>query len=308
MKKLNFNEHFKITTSTDYVNILLVNDLELFIDPYCIANNQHEKIAAKIYSRMKSFFENLNRTYVQTNDRKNGLVFLSHLHEPNEYGFGYSDNNKGKAISRTKAEIIYDALSNNKFAKAGVSITNEAHNVLLLVKGIGQDNMSDVIANVCRDIFAEYTHDQCSLHGIKTSSSKIEFYDDKIKNWALMDVSLPQYLTKSRLLVPKILVQNKHAYTAAYNWFISSNRISAGILNGTITPPSSSSSKPFVTTLKSGEKKAIIKRINEHYKKPKEKLVDFVTQFNGSLEDFQIHIKKIFPDLTDEFLSKILSE
>lgn len=303
-KKKNFNGHFDVTKPTEHVNILLRSDLELFIDPYNIANNLENKIAKKVYLRSKSFLENLNRTYIVPNDRTNGLTFLSHLQEANEYGFGYSKTNKGKGIGPTKAEVIFDSLSNNLFAKEGVSITNEAHNVLLLVKGIGPDNMSDTLANVCRDIFAEFTYDQCVFHNITTSKVEIEYYDTNRSCWMMKEADLPSYGGKSIILVPKFLIGSGRAYPSAFNWFISSNYLSKEILTGTLKVDSS---KGFINRLKNGTRRAIIKRINKHFKKPKGELVDFVKMYNGSLLEFQMHIKNNFPNITDDQLLLMLT-
>ncbi|MEN2400889.1 hypothetical protein GKZ90_0013980 [Flavobacterium sp. MC2016-06] len=303
-KKKNFNGHFDVKKTTEHVNILLGSDLELFIDPFNIANNLENKIAKKVYFRSRSFLEKLNRTYIVPNDRLNGLNFLSHLQEANEYGFGYSKTNKGKGIGLTKAEVIFDSLSSNLFAREGISITNEAHNVLLLVKGIGPDNMSDTLANVCRDIFAEFTYEQCLLHGIATSKVEIEYYDSNRNCWMLKDAHLPSFLGKTIILVPKFLIGSKRAYTSAFNWFISSNYLSKEILNGNLK---SDNSKGFINRLKNGTKRVIIKNINKHFKKPKGELVEFVKKYNGSLLEFQMHIKNNFPHITEDQLLLMLS-
>lgn len=305
MKKIDFNKHFGVSTEpTKHVNVLLDSDLELFIDPYQIANNLDKRIAKRLYLRSKSFLENLNTKFITTNDRDNGLKFLSHLKEPNEYGFGYSKRKKGSGIGSTKAEIIYDSLHNNKFAKAGVSVTNEAHNVLLLVKGIGPDNMSDTLANVCRDIFAEFTYNECIKFGIKTYPKKIEYFDTLTKEWLNMDVELPMYKGKHIILVPKYLINGGRVYCNYYNWFISSNYLSRDILNGDIKLDDTAK---FISKLKSGERRPIIKNINKHFRKDKENLIDFVKAYNDSLVKFQIYIKKNFPDLTDEDISSMLN-
>lgn len=303
-KKKNFNGHFNVTKPTEHVNILLGSDLELFIDPYNIANNLQNMVAKKVYLRSKSFLENLNRTYIVSNDRINGLAFLSHLQEANEYGFGYSKTNKGKGIGLTKAEVIFDSLSNNLFAREGVSITNEAHNVLLLVKGIGPDNMSDTLANVCRDIFADFTYEQCLLHNIPTSKVQVEYFDSTRNCWMFKDVKLPSFGGKKIILVPKFLIGGERAYTSAFNWFISSNYLSKEILAGTLK---TNNSNGFINRLKNGTRRAIIKNINKHFKKPKGELVDFVKKYNGSLLEFQTHIKNNFPNISDEQLLLMLS-
>jgi hypothetical protein len=306
MKQETFNEHFGITEkTTEHLNILMENDLEAFIDPYHIANNLNNMIAKKMYLRSKSFLETLNRDFIVTNDRNNGLKFLSHLHEANEYHLGYSHNNKGKGIGLNKADVVFDSLSANKFAKAGVSVTNEAHNVLLLVKGIGQDNMSDTLANVCRDILAEFTLQQCVKYGIKVFQTKIEYYDHSSGKWMNKNANLPKFNGRHIILVPQFLTSGQRIYTNRYNWFISSNFISKEILNGTIKLDTDGK---FINELKDGTKKPIIKNINNHFRKPKDKLIDFVKSYNGSLLDFQDYVKLNYPSIDLEKLIELYSK
>ena len=304
MKKLTFSEHFNVQqSSVEYINIFLNSDLELFIDPYNIVNNLDKRIAKRIYFRSKAFLETLNQNFIIPNDRKNGLPFLSHLKEANEYCLGYSKSNKGKGIGKSKAEVVFDSLHNNKFAKAGVTITNEAHNVLLLVKGIGQDNMSDTLANVCRDIFAEFTYQQCLKYSIPTSSTKIEYFDAVTKKWTSKEVLLPFY-KKHIILVPKYLINGGRAYTNYYNWFVMSNHISKDIIQGKIKITDDSM---YVSELKNGSKKAILKNINRDFKKHKDELVDFAQKYDSSLLGFQIHMKENFDSIDDDSLSFMLT-
>lgn len=297
MRKLEtFNNFFGIeNNTTEHLDILLENDLEAFIDPYHIANNLDIMIAKKMYVRSKSFLETLNRTFIIPNDRNNGLKFLSHLREANEYHLGYSYNNKGKGIGPNKAEIIFDSLRANKLVKAGITVTNEAHNVLLLVKGIGQDNMSDTLANICRDILAEFTFQQCLKYDIDVKESKIEYYEHSLKKWITKKVMLPHYQGKSIILVPQFLTSGQRIYTNHYNWFISSNYLSKDILEGIIKIDDNND---FINKLKDGTKKAVIKNINSHYRKPKDKLIDYVKSYNTSLIDFQDHVKYNYPSIS----------
>lgn len=302
--KKNFNEHFGVShQTTEYINISLNSDLELFIDPYNIANNLNNRIAKKLYLRSKAFLETLNQDYIIHNDRKNGLPFLSHLREPNEYGLGYSSINKGKGVGKDKAEVVFDSLHNNKFAKAGVTITNEAHNVLLLVKGIGQDNMSDILANVCRDIFAEFTYQQCINNGVPTYDTKIEYFDSVSKKWLTKNVKLPFYKNHI-ILVPKFLINGGRQYTNYYNWFVFSNHLSKDILEGKIKITDDSN---YVTKLKDGSRKPILKNISKDFRKPKDELVDFAKHYDSSLIGFQTHIKDHFSSIDDDSLSFMLT-
>ncbi|MBN8837913.1 MAG: hypothetical protein J0I09_11680 [Sphingobacteriia bacterium] len=286
-----FTNHFKIKTSIDFVDIPVDDkDLLAFICPFLIESNKADKLILQISNRLKNFLTELNTTYIKTNDHKNGIPFLDHLHEPNEYHLGYSSVNQGKAVSNSKAEDIFTALRNNRFAKKGFSITNEAHNVLLLVDGIGQDIMSDIIANVCRDIFADFTIAVCKKHSITTRPTNIEFYNDKSKKWEQKSANLP-FNIGHIILVPSNLLSGGRAYANRYNWFVSSNYISKEVLN------QKKPLKGMVIQMKDGTKKAIIKEVYKHYKKPKKDLVDFVIQYPDSLDKFIEYAKIHYPEL-----------
>lgn len=292
-----FSEHFGIPKNPpiEFVDIPMDNDLLAFIDPFLIANNRHIRIVNAVYLRLTAFFTKLNRDYIVLNDQINGLRFLDKLHEPNEYHLGYSDANKGAAISNVRAGTIFNALSNNIFARSNnVTITNEAHNVLLLVAGIGQDIMSDTIANVCRDIFAQFTNEQCVKHGIQTTIFQRHYFNSATDRWENENFELPSYLGKPIILLPEEIASSLRNYTNNYNHFIAGNYIASDILNGKIAVAPNSL---FIRTLKDGTLRAVVKRIVEVYGRPKSELVQFVLDYNDSLGTFLDYAKTHYPAL-----------
>lgn len=288
-----FSTHFKIhSTQVEFVDIPLDGDLLAFICPFLIANNRQDPRIDAVYKQMSSFLTKLNRNFVMTNDVVNGLRFLSHLHEPNEYHLGYSDANKGKAMARERSQTVFDSLRRNRFAQQGISITNEAHNVLLLVDGIGQDIMSDVIANVCRNIFAEFTQEQCVKHNVPTIPTNIEYYNSTTGRWEMASYNLPEYKGKRIILLPNDIASGSRMYATHYNWFISSNYISVDLMKAKDEPDNKT-----VIELKDGTKRAIIKEIYRTFKKPKHDLIDFVVKYPGSLDQFLDYAKENYPAL-----------
>lgn len=293
----NFKEHFGIPKdeTTEFLNIPLDTDIQVFIDPFLIANNRGDKLFNAVYFQQKAFLAKLNNDFILPNNRKDGLIFLDHLHEPNEYHLGYSGINKGSAIADTKAEVIFDSLRNNRLARASsLTITNEAHNVLLLVTGIGQDIMSDTIANVCRDLFAHFTKEQCLKYSISMSTFNRKFYDPNVNLWKDANFELPSYLGKPIILLPTKMMSSIRSYVNHYNYFVSSNCLSKDILSGKLDV---SNPATFVKTLNDGTKAAIIKNIYKVFRKPKDELIQFVLDYNGSLSDFLDHAKKHYPSI-----------
>jgi len=289
-----FKEHFGIPKKqeVDFLDIPLDNDIEFFIDPYLIANNRSMKINDDIYVQLKSFFGKLNQDFIVPNNKVLGLDFLDNLHEPNEYHLGYSGTNKGAAISETRAQTIFDSLRNNRFAKVGISITNEAHNILLLVTGIGQDIMSDTIANVCRNIYAEFTFQQCQKFKIPTQPYKRHFYNINTNAWETESFELPEYRGKPIILLPRNIISSTRSYVNHYNYFIAGNYISKEVLAGKMLVAADGT---YIRTFKDGTKKAIIKKIAESCYKAKDDLIDYVLEYGGSLESFLDYAKEHYP-------------
>jgi hypothetical protein len=293
---IKFKEHFNIPSGqpVEFLDIPMDEDLLVFIDPFLIANNKQAPILRDIYAQTGSFFEKLNRDYVVPNNVSQGLSFLGNLHEPNEYHLGYSGSNKGKAISGTRATTIFGALRNNMFARTGVTITNDAHNVLLLVGGIGQDIMSDTIANVCRNIFATFTTNQCVKHNISTSKFSRHYYTAVTGLWDLVDFDLPSYKGKPIILLPQSIASYPKGYTNSYNRFVAGNYIAQDILSGKIKVTHEGK---YIMTRKDGTRRPLINQILETYRKPKAKLFEFVIEYNDSLTAFLDHVKEHYPGI-----------
>ncbi len=298
MKNLYFNEYFGIKESTEHLNIPLDEDKEAFICPFKIVNNRQMDLAGFVYYRNKKFLEHLNRKYIIPDNRVEGIKFLSHLHESNEYHLGYSEKNKGKGIGKDKAVVVYDSLRNNKFASQGISVTNESQNVLLLVSGIGPDNMSDTISNVCRDLFADFTYNQCVKYGISTEDFEVEYYNPKRKLWELKKAKLPVYENKKIVLVPKNLVSSSRTFYIMYNRYISSNYIAEDIMKGKIKVDDYGK---YVRKLPKGGEAPNKNEIFDAFRKPKNEIIDFVVDYGDkTLLEFQDYVKEELPEIDFE--------
>jgi len=154
--------------------------------------------------------------------------------------------------------------------------------------------MSDIIANVCRDIFSDFTLQICRKHNIYTIAKSIEFYNSIKGFWEVTKVELPDYAGKPIILLPKFIISGGRAYANLYNWFIAKNYISLEILNRKKTLPTDGQ---FIFKLKDGTQKAIIKKIYKAYRKPKDELIDFVKKFRGSLDEFVWYARENYPEL-----------
>lgn len=301
-----FNSHFGIDSSNaEHLDILLESDIRAFLCPFIIKNNLDHSIARRIIKRSTAFLKTLTNDYVIPMKEDEGISFLSHLREANEYKLGYSSVNLGKGVGELKAEEIYKYFSNSKFVQKGISITDEAHNVLLLVSGVGQDLMCDILSNICRDIFAEYTLEQCKKHVSPLDSLKefeIEFFNEYSKEWETKTVSLPTYEDERIILVPQFICSQPRLYQNLYNWHVASFFYAPDIVSGSIEIDTD---EDFTVKLKSGEVVAKVRNIYNYYRKPKDKLHLHVLKYNKSLVEFQLYAKEHYLPISDEQVSEL---
>jgi hypothetical protein len=97
---------------------------------------------------------------------------------------------------------------------------------------------------------------------------------------------------KPIILLPNKIVSSTRSYTNHYNHFVAGNYIAKDILDGKIAVAADGT---YIRTLKDGTRKTIIKRIIETYGKPKDDLIDFVLEYNGSLDSFLDYAKEHYP-------------
>lgn len=297
-----FNNHYGITDpNPGHLNIFLDADIEAFVCPFMIKAS-NSKFANEVYMRFKHYLTHVNNVYISKNDRLGAIRVLSRLREANEYHLGYSGRNMGKGVGAHKAELVYESLNRNEFVKQGISITSEPEKALLLVEGIGQDNMSDAIVNVCRDLFAEFTLKQCIKYNIGVFKTKIEFYDCNTHTWKKKQVYLPHHKGSAVILVPQKFTSGSRIYQERYNWHISSEYIAFDIQSGKI---GISDDDDFIIELKDGRKKPVVKKIYKEYRKPKGDLISFVLAYPKSLETFIDHVKESLPPITNDQLTGI---
>ncbi len=294
MPSKTFNSEFGVTSNiVEYFNIPLDKDVLAYVCPILVENNKDNVVAKKIADRMKVFLSNLVENYIKKKNLPGALEMLSHLHEPNEYHLGHSKKNQGKAVSKVKARNVYDSLVGSKLIKSKGSLPHEAYSILLFVGGIGQDIMSDIICNVCRDILSNFTENQANALNIKVESFEIEFFDQNTLQWSKKTSNLPNYRGKI-ILVPNKILSGDRYYSGLYNRHVSSGFIAPEII---AKPELSASEKKMIKTNKDGTRKAILKEIYKVYKKPKTELIEYVKKYNGSLLSFLDYAKEHYPDL-----------
>ena len=158
MNKL-FSEEFRIEHNLieEYgaVDISLVCDIPLFIDPLLIFNSSKKKYK-ELHEGIIKYFHFL-ATKAQGNLSESEIKTWFTFKEVCNNWLGYSlEGNKGSALNMEFAKILYKnigfVLNNNNISKG-----KHAEKIMLLYDKSGKDKISDMTVNLIKEYLCEYT-------------------------------------------------------------------------------------------------------------------------------------------------------
>ena len=174
-----FSEYFGISHDRVFkygaIDISLVFDIPLFIDPMLIFNSEKEEYKGlhKDIIRYFHFLSNKANQKLQNHQIKAWYSFS----EVRNNWLGYSfSGNAGLALGWDYAKFLYN---NIKFAVSTNDISESPHieKIMLLYKGSGKDKISDLTVNLIKYYFLEYTQ-KFAMKYIKAKQRKF-FYVEK---------------------------------------------------------------------------------------------------------------------------------
>ena len=306
LKKTKFSEQFEITkeqNQLEFIDILVDMDVPLFISPWLISSSDCE-LSYKIEITLKKYFEKL-LVLISEREKEKAIELLMHLHEPKEIHMGYGNEKfYGKAIGREKAEHLYDVFSKSKAAQT--TLLSDICYSQLLIDGIGSDNISDMIASICRGLFAEFTAQQCVLNGIKeTYEVKLEVFDLNNENWKIVEMKLPVYRGEHIILIPKRFISRDRYYSSKFDEYIIKNKTIPELMTG----KQLSSVTGLFRILKDKTKKPRLKACYAHYGKQKKDLFDHVVKYGDlPLIEFKKEIMEKYSTLSDKEINNTVQK
>ena len=154
-----FSEKFKVASKLieDYgaIDISLVCDVPLFVDPMLIFNSEKD-IYQNLHKQIIQYFHFLYTKASQGLSPKQIDAWFNFSEVPNNW-LGYSlVGNKGLALGKKYANFLY---KNIAFAvnTHGISQSPHIEKVMLLYDGSGKDKISDLTVNLIKGFLCEYT-------------------------------------------------------------------------------------------------------------------------------------------------------
>jgi hypothetical protein len=208
-----FSQAFRLGKSQaelDFVDISLLRDNRLFLDPFAIAQ-ELDRWSQSASRTIGMFFQQVVDD-IRAGHEDSARHLLLNLREPNETRLGYSANRpQGAGIGDQRAEEIFEALRTSAAVRQGfISALEECE---LMIPGISHDKISDLTTNVIRGHLVEYTRSQCDLHGVPLQHVPIDpIFNLDTMSWEQQYVELPVWRNRPVLLVPKAVVRYSPAY------------------------------------------------------------------------------------------------
>ena len=200
--------------SLEFLDVDVKNDTRLFVNARAIRNLKSD-FGDHCTDLLQDFFNELIQAIRSGRDQR-ALELLSHLREPNETHLGLSTGQSdGRGLGSEKAKQIWRSFKHSKAVKTG--LLEDLEDTVLLIDGISNDILSDIITNIIRGPLITYTQMICHAYSIpmemEVSSGPV--WNLNSKHWEVDFVELPMPKDEKLLLLPKSIVRLSGDYNVS---------------------------------------------------------------------------------------------
>lgn len=206
-------EYYGIQEPVDFVNIDVVADTKIFLDPFKVARAASGDPLAQAADSSIRHYSSLLSSYLASPDladRGRGRLMLKHLNEPRETRLGMTQvGYDGKGIAGYHSNLVADALQNKLEPLLLIGVFQWLGALPVYVNGIGSDRMSDMTTAIVRGQLIDYTESKIAQHpqfttfphSLRTHTMKV--WDVRKQEWLDRTARLPFAEGYPILLVPK---------------------------------------------------------------------------------------------------------
>lgn len=208
-----FNVDEDIIESYGAVNISLINDLPLFIDPFLLFNsdrNDYQQIHQEMINYLLFLQKQSQMNTCLTSGMRRAWFSFSEVKQT-WLGFSLSGNS-GCGMGSDFATGLYNGLNSifKDFGKQTVTKGHHMEKLCLISPRVGRDKISDFTTNFAKRYLLEYTEtfaktyltdEQCAVFSVGKA-----YFNWETKTWAAKSYYLPCYDGDYVLLTPKAML------------------------------------------------------------------------------------------------------
>lgn len=158
-----FSDFFEVTPETleDHgaLNISLINDLPVFVDPFLLFNSEKEEYR-HIHDEIIEYLRFLRDMSVQGRVNEGLLKSWFRFSEVKQNWLGYSKTgNNGSGLGGKFATALNSNLNAifSNFGNENISTGSHLEKLCLIREGVGRDNISDFTTNLIKGFLCDYT-------------------------------------------------------------------------------------------------------------------------------------------------------
>lgn len=215
--KIYFSDFFDVPEdvieSYGAVNISLINDLPLFIDPFLLFNSEDKQLR-EIHDEMICYLKFLQIQSEEIKEPAPGMLKTwYYFPEVKQTWLGFSlDGNAGRGLGSDFANGLHNGLGSifRSFGKETITKAPHMEKLCLISSNVGRDKISDFTTNFAKKYLLEYT-EQFAREYLNPSQCK-EFMIQKVyfnyetKTWVSQTYYLPCFKDDYVLLTPKCML------------------------------------------------------------------------------------------------------
>lgn len=212
MKNLKFSEIFEVDKNIleqeGFVDVSLLCDLPLFVDPFLIFGSQKEEYL-ELNNEINRYLLFLKKKAIQHEIHSGLLKSWFTFSEVYNNWLGYCKfGNKGSGLGLKFAKNLYYNLKNklNNFGDGEILSVEHIEKLCLIDDKIGSDNISDFVVNILKHYFLEKTQEFCKKY-IKPEYCAMfnverAYFDYNLEKWMPKQFYLPKFNDEYILLTP----------------------------------------------------------------------------------------------------------
>lgn len=227
MKNLKFSETFEVDKNIleqeGYVDISLLCDLPLFVDPFLIFGSQ-KKEYVELNNEINRYLLFLKKKAMQHGISTGLLKSWFTFSEVHNNWLGYCKfGNKGSGLGPKFAKNLYLNLKNklNNFGNGEILTVEHIEKLCLIDDNIGSDNISDFVINILKYYFLEKTQEfskkhvkpeYCDMFNVEKA-----YFDYNLERWMSKQFYLPKFDNEYILLTPIDILTKDSSWLNTYD-------------------------------------------------------------------------------------------
>lgn len=212
---LKLYQKFNLNNNVDFLDVELITDNKLWIDPMMIYMDKSE-MGINCCRMIQEYFKSL-LDFAIKNDDFNGKKYTNNFREINETRLGYSANEpNGLSGGKNLGYQIYEIIKKSNAVKT--NLISDIFDASVMIEGLGIDKLSDFITNIILEQLIAYTQKECKKYNIPMQNVSLKYKmwsssDNIWKNINSLQLPFDEESNLAIIFIPKKYVEKKLVFS-----------------------------------------------------------------------------------------------